>query len=129
MVCLVAVILLWAPMWAAVWHANGMACCEGGMCVAHGHSKTNQPMPREATGDSPINCTHHDDRVIAVCYMSCGQESSSSVTTAVIFVLPVPAAISEPAQALAAPTTFAPTAFVPSYDPLSPPPRTSHFSL
>jgi hypothetical protein len=129
-VCLLAVVMLWAPMEAAAWHANGMACCEGGMCMAHGHSKTNQPMPRGATsGESPVNCEHHGNSGIVDCSMTCGHESSSSVTPGVIFVLPRFAAICEPARTLGAPTSFAPTEFVPSYDPLSPPPRMSHFSL
>lgn len=76
-----------------------------------------------------MNCAQHGDSGMVNCFMSCGDDSGSSVTTGVIFVLPVPAAISEPTQASAAPTFFAPTAFVPSYDPLSPPPRTSHFSV
>ena len=76
-----------------------------------------------------MNCAHHGDSGIVNCSMSCGHDNSSSLTTAVIFVLPGPAAISQPALVLAAPTMFVPAAFVPSYDPLSPPPRTSHFSL
>jgi hypothetical protein len=129
-VCLVAVVMLWAPMGAAAWQANGMACCEGGMCVAHGHSKTNPAIPRQATPrESPMNCEHHGDSGVVNCSMTCGHDGSPSVTTAVIFVLPESAAIRGPARTLAAPTSFAPTAFVRSYDPLSPPPRTSHFSL
>jgi hypothetical protein len=129
-VCLLAVVLLWAPMEAAAWHANGMACCEGGMCVAHRHSKMNQPKPREIRpAESPMNCEHHGNSGMVNCSMTCGHESSPSVTTAVIFVLPDSAAICEPARALAVPTSFAPTAFFLSYDPLSPPPRTSDFSL
>jgi len=129
-VCLLAVVMLWTPMEAAAWHANGMACCEGGMCMAHGHSKTNQPMPREVTpGESPMNCAHDGNSGIVNCSMTCGHDSSPSVMTGVIFVLPDSAAICEPARSLAAPTSFAPTAFVPSYDPVSPPPRRSHFSL
>lgn len=129
-VCLVAVVMLWAPMGAATWQANGMACCAGGMCVAHGHSRTNQPKPQETPPrESLTNCAHHGDNEMVNCSMSCGHDSGSSLTTAVIFVLPTPAAISEPTQASAALTNFAPMAFVPSYDPLSPPPRKSHFSL
>jgi hypothetical protein len=129
-VCLVAVVMLWAPLGAAAWQANGMACCEGGMCVAHGHSTTNRPKPQETSpGESPMNCVHHGDRGIVNCSMSCSHDGSSFLTTAVIFVLPGPAAISQPALVLAAPTTFVQAAFVRSYDPLSPPPRTSHFSL
>jgi len=129
-VCLVAVVTLWAPMGAAAWQVNGMACCQGSMCVVHGHSGTNHPKPQETPpGESAMNCAHHGDSGIVNCSLSCGHDSSSFLTTAVIFVLPVPTTISEPAQALPVPTTFAPTAFFPSYDPLSPPPRTSHFSL
>ena len=127
--CLLAVVLLWAPMEAAAWHAKGMACCEGGMCVAHRHSKTNQPVPREAPLGAQMNCEHHGNSGMVDCSMTCGHDSSPSVTTAIIFVLPDSAVICEPARTLASPTSFAPTAFVPSYDPLSPPPRTSHFSL
>lgn len=128
--CLVATVLLWAPMWAAAWQANGMACCEGGMCAAHGHPGTKQPKPQlTAPKESLMNCAHHGESEIVNCSMSCGHDSRSSLTTAVIFVLPVPAAISKPTQASAALTFFAPTAFVPSYDPLSPPPRTSQFSV
>ena len=129
-VCLLAVVMLWAPLEVAAALANGMACCEGGMCVAHRHSKTNQPMPREVTpGESPINCEHHGNKGIVDCSVTCGHETSPSATTGVIFVLPDSAAICEPAPALAAPVSFAPIALVPSYDPLSPPPRRSHFSL
>ena len=128
-VCLLAVVMLWAPLEVAAWHANGMACCEGGMCVAHKHPKTNQPMPREVTpGVSPINCEHQGNNGTVDCSMTCGHETSPSVTAGVIFVLPESAAICEPAPALAAPVSFAPIALVPSYDPLSPPPRTSRFS-
>jgi hypothetical protein len=100
------------------------------MCMAHGHSKTNQPMPREVTpGQSPMSCNHDSNGGIVNCSMTCGHESSPSVTAGVIFVLPDSAAICEAAPALAAPVSFEPIALVPSYDPLSPPPRTSHFSL
>jgi hypothetical protein len=118
-------------MEVVAWQANGMSCCEGGMCVAHRHSKTNQPMPREVPpAESPINCEHRGNNGIVVdCSMTCGHETSPSVTTGVIFVLPDSAAICEAAPALAAPVSFEPIALVPSYDPLSPPPRTSHFSL
>jgi hypothetical protein len=129
-VCLLAVVMLWAPMGAAAWQANGMACCEGGMCAAHGHSKANQPMSRETTpGQSQMNCEHHGDGGIGSCSMNCGHESSPAVTTAAIFVLPDSAAIGEPGRALAISASLEPTALVPSYDPLSPPPRTSPFSL
>jgi hypothetical protein len=131
-VCLLAVVMLWAPMGAVAWQANGMACCESGMCVAHGHSKTNQPIPQKqkaTPGESPMNCEHQDDRGVVNCSITCGHESGASVTTAVIFLLPDPAVICRPSNTLTAPTISAPTAFVQWYDPLSPPPRTPYFSF
>lgn len=128
--CLIAVILLWAPVWASAWQTNGMACCSGGMCMAHGHSKTNQPPTQQAaSGQSPMDCEHHGGSALANCSMSCCHESNPSLATAVIFLLPEAAIISRPTQAIAAPANFAPTEFVQSFEPLSPPPRVAFFSL
>jgi len=117
-------------MWAAAWQADGMACCDGGMCAAHGHSKPNHSRPQQATHqDSPMDCEHHGGSGTATCSLSCCRESSPSLTSAMIFVLPAPTTVSQPAQAMAAPANFVPAEFVQSFEPLSPPPRLSLFSL
>src|SRR3981189_512841 len=37
-VCLMAVMLLWAPAWGAALQAAGVGCCDGAMCPLHGHA-------------------------------------------------------------------------------------------
>ncbi len=77
-----------------------------------------------------MDCGHHPGGSgIAYCSMSCCHESSHSFLSAVIFVLPEPAIVSQPAQAMSAPVDFAPMEFVRSFEPLSPPPRASLISL
>src|SRR5271165_659102 len=125
-VCLVAVVLLWAPLGAAAWQAHGMACCDGGMCATHGHSKPNYSQPRQATPtETPLNCGHHGGTGIANCSVSCCQENNPSFTSAVVFLLPAAAIFSQPPPALATSVKFAPTEFVQASKPLSPPPRIS----
>jgi hypothetical protein len=124
-VCLLAVVLFWAPLWAAAWQAQGMACCEGGMCASHPQGKPNQSRPKQ---DSSVNCEHHGGGT-PNCSMSCGQESSNSLTSAVIFVLPAPAIISQPVLDTLASPSLEPAEFMQSFEPLSPPPRTSLLSL
>jgi len=130
-VCLLAVLLLWVPMWAAAWQAGGMACCNGGMCPAHRAAKTNHAGPRQASApEAPMDCEHHSrsgkgHHGMMSCSMSCCHESSHVLAAAVIFVLPEPAALSLPMETMAAPREFAPTEFVRAFEPPFPPPRTS----
>ena len=128
-VCLVAVVLLCGPLWAATWHAGGMTCCNSAMCPIHGHSTLNHARPqRAAPEETPMDCEHHGGSAIANCSMSCSHESPF-LTTAVIFMLPAPVAILQPARAMAAPSNFSPAEFGQSFEPLSPPPRFVLFSL
>jgi hypothetical protein len=129
-VCLLAVMTLWAPMGAVALQANGMACCDGNMCMAHSHPKPKSSQKEQPkSSESPMNCENHGGRGILQCSMACDRETSPPVTTAMIFLLPNPSAICEPALTLAEPDSSVPRAFVPSYDPLSPPPRMSDVSL
>jgi hypothetical protein len=61
--------------------------------------------------------------------MSCSHESTSSLTAAVIFVLPEPATVSQLTLTMAGPVQFAPMEFAHLFEPPSPPPRASLFSL
>jgi hypothetical protein len=129
-VCLVAVVMLWAPMWAVAWQTGGMACCNGNMCASHGHSKPDHPGSPQASPEGfPMNCERHGGSALPDCSMSCSRESSPPLATAVIFVLPGPAVLSQPGEDMVAPPKFVPTEFVPSFEPPSPPPRASLFSL
>jgi len=129
-VCLVAVVLLWAPLWSAAWHAGGMICCNGAMCPIHGHSTPNRPSPQRTTPEkTPIECEHHGGIGLTNCSVSCSHESSPLLTTAVIFVLPEPVAISIPASVMAGPASVSSAEFAQSFEPPSPPPRIALFSL
>src|ERR1700740_1592809 len=79
-VCLVALALLWAPVWGAVWQAGGMGCCNGGMCAAHGHSMPNQHGPKKTSpAEAPMNCEHDGGSGFSQCAMSCSHESAPSM--------------------------------------------------
>ena len=133
-VCLSAALLLWSPLWAAAWQADGMPCCGSGLCPAHGHEKANQPASQQMEpARTPMECEHPSGSPkhggTMNCSMSCCHENNVSLASAIIFVLPEPAILSQPAQSVAAPLARAPVEFVPSLKPLSPPPRGSLFSL
>jgi hypothetical protein len=105
-VCLVALILLWSPLWVAAWQSASMNCCSGGMCPAHKH-KSQQPTP----------CDHHGDG-ISQCSMSCCQPESHNVVASNVFVMPLQFTLSRTPR-------FAPPAAVSSqseiFIPLAPP--------
>jgi hypothetical protein len=76
-----------------------------------------------------MDCEHHGGSAIANCSMSCSHESAPFLTTAVIFVLPDPVAISRPDTSTGGPATLSRTESIQSFEPLSPPPRIALFSL
>ncbi len=129
-VCLFAVILLWAPLWATAWQTDEMDCCKGGMCVAHRHSKPEPARPQQTGGEeTPMGCTGHGASGMSNCPIACCQESSHTLAPAAIFVMPEPVRIGQPSEATLAAGNFAATEFVQSFPPPSPPPRTPAFCL
>ncbi len=129
-VCLVAVALLWTPLWATAWQTDGMDCCKGGMCVAHRHSKPEPARPQQTGAEeTPKDCAHHGASGMSNCSMACCQESSHTLAAPAIFVMPEPTTIKQPSEATLAAGNFAATGFAQSFEPLSPPPRTPAFSL
>jgi len=129
-VCLLAVLLLWSPLWAAAWQTHTMSCCTDGMCPLHGHSHPAPPKPQAPDpAQSHSDCEHHSaTQGMMNCSMSCCQDSSPSLTAGIIFVLPTPTMISSSALAIAAPQQTSAVAPVPSLDPPSPPPRATLLS-
>lgn len=129
-VCLVAVVLLWAPLWATPWQTDGLDCCKGGMCMAHRHAKPDAGLPQQAGAEeTPMDCEHHGGSGMSDCSMACCHESGHILATPAIFVMPAPATVCQPSEARTAASSFAPTEFAQSFEPLSPPPRTLLFSL
>lgn len=129
-VCLLAVVLLWSPLWAAALNSNGMDCCSGGFCPMHGHGQARHAGPTEtAPAQSAMDCEHHRDSTGSTdqptdCSMSCCHERSPNLTASVIFVMPQPTLLSQQPRAIGEPADFAPTYVSPSFAPSSPPPRT-----
>jgi hypothetical protein len=128
-VCLLAVALLWSPLWAAAWHTHGMDCCSDGFCPMHGHPKTDRAgSSEEPPSEQPVERDHlsstQNHRQKVDCAVSCCHESGANLMAAMIFVLPAPTTISQPAQAIVKIAKLAPASFAQASEPLSPPPRT-----
>src|SRR5260221_8636684 len=128
--CLVAVMLLWAPAWGAVLRAAGLGCCDGAMCPLHGHGPKKSSRCTNSAENMPIaGCDHHARTTAMDCAVGCCHPKSPAVTGAIGFVLPSPVALSAPLLiSPQAPIPFSPeSSFV--FDPTSPPPRTLLLSL
>lgn len=128
-VCLLAVILLWAPLGAAALQANGMGCCVAGFCAhgPHGHQRGEQPV-QPASAETSMGCEHHggvtQNKPDAMkCSMSCCHETSAAMAAAIVFVLPATTSLSAPLGARSASPELTATEFMQSIQPLSPPPR------
>src|SRR5882724_5805498 len=117
-ICLLTVLLLYAPLAGAAWSSYQSACCMSGQCKipAHHHHKT------PAAPTNHMDCGH-DMSGMMDCAISCCHDSDRSLITSIAFVLPpsvtvVPAVASESQIELAKPLDFPR-----SVEPLSPPPR------
>src|ERR1700745_2144153 len=100
LVCLLAVLLLWSPLWPAAWLAHGMACCNDGLCLARG-----KPAPPPAKSQNPSEeCEHSGSHHAGSmsCSISCCHETPISLSSAVLFLIPQSVALSGPAQSAAA---------------------------
>ena|SRR5215469_11820265 len=119
--CLIAVVLLYAPLGGAAWFVYSGACCNSGsQCPIHGHHSSQTPSGPEHAMD----CSH-GMLAMRQCSMSCCHDPDRPAIAPVIFVLPAHITVS-------ASTSFALLVPLPgskdsvnSIEPLSPPPRTS----
>ena len=124
-VCLVAVMLLWAPAWGAALQAAGMGCCDGAMCPLHGHAPKKSSSDANSAKDMPMaGCEHHRQKAAMDCTMACCHPSDPAVTGAIVFVLPGAADISVPPFSGPTPPILSASASSFVFDPASPPPRT-----
>jgi hypothetical protein len=116
--CLLAVILLYAPLGAALWTAQSMPCCTGDHCPipSHHHQKT-PPAPAQH-----MNCGHEMTGMTA-CSISCCQTTDRPMVVSLAFVLPhLSFSFAPPLTAPLAKMQQA-AAFSSFFAPLSPPPR------
>jgi len=117
-ICLLVVVLLYAPLAGAAWSSYQSACCTSGQCPipAHHHQKT----PAEHANH--MDCGHDMTGMMA-CAMSCCHDSDRSLVSSIAFVLPPSVAVAASA-AIESPIELAkPLDFPCSIEPLSPPPR------
>jgi hypothetical protein len=117
-ICLLAVVLLYAPLAGAAWSSRQMACCASGQCPIPAHHHQNSP----AAPANHMDCGHEMAGMTA-CSMSCCHDSDRSLVASMAFVLPPPAVAAE-ATSIKSPIELAkPLDFPRSIEPLSPPPR------
>src|SRR5215469_3312592 len=129
-VCLLAVMLLWAPVWAMALEASAMGCCADGFCGRATHERqTNQAVKlHPATAETPMECEHQGGAArnkagAMKCSLSCCHEGSEALAAAVLFILPQTASISVPLGVAWTSPKLTATGFTQSIEPLSPPPR------
>jgi hypothetical protein len=117
-ICLLVVVLLYAPLVGAAWSLYQSSCCASGQCPipAHHHQKT------PVAPANHMDCGHDMPGMMA-CAMSCCHDSDRSLVTSMAFVLPPSVAVAT-ATAIKSPIELAkPLDFLRSIEPLSPPPR------
>src|SRR5690242_413324 len=116
--CLLAVILLYAPLAGAAWSSYQMACCASGQCKIPAHHHHKIPVAPA----NHMDCGH-DMGGIMECTMSCCPDSGNSFVASITFVLPSPM-VAATVTATTSPIELAkPLDFLRSIEPLSPPPR------
>ena len=136
-VCLLAVMFLWAPLWAMALEASALGCCADGFCgrAMHGHQKTNRAVAvHPAPAEPPTECEHQGGAArnkagAMKCSLSCCHEGSDALAAAVLLILPATAPISVPLGLAWASPELTATGVTQPIEPLSPPPRHSPFLL
>jgi len=122
-ICIFAALCLYAPLAVAAWPASA-SCCDGNRCAVPTHTHGNA---KSETGRA-MQCKH-GAASMANCSMACCQQQEGTPIAPVTFVMPPPVALSAPVADASRVCILEPNEFSRSAEPLSPPPRTSLFSL
>jgi hypothetical protein len=117
-ICLLVIILLYAPLVGAAWSAYQSGCCTLDQCPIpeHHHQKT------PAAPANHMDCGH-DMPGMTACSMSCCHDSDRSMVTSIAFVLPPAATVAVSAPIKSSIELAKHLDFLRSIEPLSPPPR------
>jgi len=121
-VCLLATVLLFAPLAGAAWTAHAAACCTGDHCpIPEHHHRSKAPQ-------HDLGCDHQAGDMMA-CSMNCCQTAEHPLLASLAFLLPDVALLSGPDGLTL--LTHDPQAkeFPRSPEVLSPPPRLSSITL
>ena|SRR5260221_219710 len=92
-ICLLALLLTYAPIASATFMAVSGACCTGDQCPIHGNHHPAKESPSPKNESAPMDCSHeqHSANKMRSCSMSCCQNVESIAVHAHIFVLsPLP---------------------------------------
>src|SRR5882672_12471685 len=90
-ICLLVVVLLYAPLAGAAWSSYQASCCTSDQCPIAGHHHQKAP----AAPANQMDCGHDMPGMMA-CSMSCCHDSERSMVSAIAFVLPSPVAVIAP---------------------------------
>ena len=117
-ICLLVVVLLYAPLAGAAWSAYSAGCCTSGQCPIKSHHHQETP----AAPAHHMDCGHDMSGMMS-CSMSCCQDADRSAVTSIAFVLPPQVTVPAPAAIQSPFESAKPLDFPRSIEPLSPPPR------
>src|SRR6266404_8713573 len=117
-ICLLVVVLLYAPLAGTAWSWYQASCCTSDQCPIAGHHHQKAP----AAPSNQMDCGHDMPGMMA-CSMSCCHDAERSMVSAIAFVLPSPVVVVAPAgsKSLIEPAKL--LDFLRSLEPLCPPPR------
>src|SRR5712664_4255203 len=117
-ICLLVVVLLYAPLAGAAWSSYQASCCASDQCPIAGHHHQKPP----SAPANHMDCGHDMPGMMA-CSMSCCRDSERSMVSAVAFVLPPSVVVVAPAGSKSPIEPAKVMDFLRSLEPLSPPPR------
>ena len=117
-ICLVVVVLLYAPLAGTAWSSYQASCCTSDQCPITGHHHQKAP----AAPSNQMDCGHDMPGMMA-CSMSCCHDAERSMVSAIAFVLPSPVAVVAPDGIKSLIELAKLQDLLRSLEPLSPPPR------
>src|SRR5216684_6885625 len=87
--CLLALLLVYAPIASATLLAVTGACCTGDQCPIHGNHHPAREKPAQQSDDPPMNCDHdgHAANKTQSCLISCCHSVEQSVAHSNSFLL------------------------------------------
>jgi len=125
LVCLLALLLMYAPMASATLMALSGTCCAGDYCPIHGTRHAAQNGNAEKNKSAPMDCGHenHDTGKMHSCSLSCCQTVEQIAVNVHVFLL-TPLAITTSLATLSpAPIARDSSIVSPVFAPQAPPPK------
>jgi len=123
--CLIALLLVYAPMATATLMAVTGACCTGDYCPIHGNHHPSQKSDAQQNENAPMDCGHegHATSKMNSCSVSCCQTVEQIAVKVHVFLLtPLPITTSL-ATLCPAPIALNGSLVSPVFAPKAPPPK------